>query len=102
MNKFFMGCLSVCALALMIGQAVAGGNMHSQKAKNMMNDDNNGGVVIIETYSSSVVSNPDSSNAMQPLPGDPGVEVAPVEGSSMVEPVWVEEDIEFQQTTGDE
>ena len=41
-----MGCLSVCALALMIGQAVAGGNMHSQKAKNMMNDDNNGGVVI--------------------------------------------------------
>ncbi len=98
MNKFFMGCLSVCALALMIGQAVAGGNMHSQKAKNMMNDDNNGGVVIIETYSSSVVSNPNNSNDMQPLPQDPGVEVAPVDSSSMVEPVWVEEDVWIQQT----
>ena len=87
MNKFFMGCLSVCALALMFGQAVAGGNLNSQKAKNMMNDDNNGGVVIIETYSSSVVSNPSDGSDMQSLPQDPGVEVAPVDSSSMVEPV---------------
>jgi hypothetical protein len=101
MNKFFMGCLSVCALALMIGQAIAGGNTQTQNAKNMMNDADNGGVVIIETYSSSVVSSPSDSNDMQPLPQDPGVEVAPVDSSSEVEPVWVEEDVWIQQTGSD-
>ena len=101
MNKFFMGCLAVCALSLVIGQAIAGGNNHSQSAKKMMNNANDDGVVIIETYSSSIVSNPSNSGDMQPLPQDPGVEVAPVEGSSAVEPVWVEEDVEIQQMGSD-
>jgi hypothetical protein len=38
---------------------------------------------------------------MQPLPQDPGVEVAPVDSSSAVEPVWVEEDVLIQQTGSD-
>lgn len=101
MNKFFMGCLSVCALSLMIGQAIAGGYNHSEKAKNMMNDANDDGVVIIETYSSSIVSNPNNSNDMQPLPNNPGVEVAPVDSSSMAEPVLIEEDVEIQQMGSD-
>lgn len=102
MNKFFMGCLSVCALALMIGQAIAGGNNHSQKTNSMMNNANDDGVVIIETYSSSIVSSPNNNDDMQPLPQDPGVEVAPVDSSSMAQPVMIEEDMEIQQMGNDD
>lgn len=105
MNKFFMGCLSLAALALMVGQAIAGGdnlvnnsvNAAMQKAAD---DAENGGVLIMETYTASAVSvpasNPDSN--MQPLPGDPGVEVAPIENSSAVQPVVVEEGMIIQET----
>lgn len=96
MNKFFMGCLSFCALALMFGQAIAGADTKNQ------NSLNNDGVVVIETYSSSVVSTPNSAdNNMQPLPGDPGVEVAPVDSSS-VQPVVVEEGVIMQEVEQDD
>ena len=105
MNKFFMGCLSLAALALMVGQAIAGGdnlvnNSANAAMRNAANNAENGGVLIMETYTASAVSvpasNPDSN--MQPLPGDPGVEVAPVDSSSTVQPVVVEEDMLIQET----
>lgn len=98
MNKFFMGCLSCAALALMIGQAIAGsGNAGAANAavKNAADD---GGVVVIETYSSSAVTVPaNNNNEMQPLPGDPGVEVAPLD-SSADQPVVVEEGMMVEET----
>lgn len=99
MNKFFMGCLSVAALALMIGQAIAesGNNSAANAAQTAANAQDNDGVVIIETYSASSVTVPANNNDMQPLPGDPGVEVAP-DNSSMAEPAVVEEDVLIEET----
>ena len=102
MNKFFMGCLSLAALALMIGQAVAGGensvsNAANAALKNAANNANNDGVLIIETYTASAVSVPAGENDMQPLPGDPGVEAGPL-NSSAAQPVLVEEDMLIQET----
>ena len=85
MSRFLLGCLALGALAMMISQAVADAN-------NMVNNpaDNNG-VLIIESYTASTTTTPDDN--MQPLPGDPGVEVAPLpDNSSMVQPVMVEEE----------
>lgn len=92
MNKFFMGCLSFGALALFITQAIAGdSNPSVNMANDVMNDDN-GGAVVIETYSSSVMMEPSNqNNDMQPLPGNPGVEVAPVD-SPENQPVMIEEE----------
>lgn len=95
MNKFFMGCLSCAALALMIGQAIAGAG--NAGASNAAQTQDNGGVVIIETYSASSVAVPAGNNDMQPLPGNPGVEVAPVD-SSIAQPVVVEEDMLIEET----
>ena len=91
MNKFFMGCLSLGALALFISQAIAGdGNPSVNIANDVMND--SGGAVVIESYSSSVMMEPDDQdNDMEPLPDNPGVEVAPVD-SSVAQPVLIEED----------
>ncbi|MBE6462670.1 MAG: hypothetical protein E7005_02795 [Alphaproteobacteria bacterium] len=86
MLKFFLGCLSLVAIGLMINQAIAGGQ----------NPANNSGIMIVETISSSSVVSPQESD-MEPLPGNPGVEVAPIEGSSAVEPVMVEEDMEIDE-----
>lgn len=104
MNKFFMGCLSLAALALMVGQAIAGSdstvnNAANAAMRNAQNDAENGGVVIMETYTASAVSVPaqNTDGDMQPLPGDPGVEVAPVD-SSVSQPVLVEEDMLVQET----
>ena len=103
MNKFFMGCLSVAALALMIGQAVAGGdnpvnNAANAAMKQAAENANNNGVLNIETYTASAVSVPaENNNNMQPLADNPGVEVAPVD-SSMTQPVLVEEDMLIQET----
>lgn len=99
MNKFFMGCLSLAAIALMIGQAVAGsnGSNAANAAAQAAGDANDGGVMVIETYSASTVSVPGNNNQMQPLPGAPGVEVAPVDSSS-AQPVMVEEDMLIEQT----
>lgn len=101
MNKFFMGCLSLAALALMIGQAIAGGDSATNAAvmKNAQNDAQNGGVVIMETYTASAVSVPAQNvgEDMQPLPDNPGVEVAPLD-SSATQPVLVEEDMVIQET----
>lgn len=98
MNKFFMGCLSVAALALMIGQAIAGAG---NDAVNAMGVPSMNGVAVVETYSSSVVTPATNNNEMQPLPGDPGVEVAPVQ-SPEEQPVMVEEDMLIQQTEAGE
>ncbi len=104
MNKFFMGCLSLAALGLMVGQAIAGGdnavnNAANAAMKNARNNAENGGVVIMETYTASAVSVPaqNTDDDMQPLPSDPGVEVAPV-NSSAAQPVLVEEDMLIQET----
>jgi len=101
MNKFFMGCLSVAALALMIGQAVAGGENSVSNAANAAmqqaadNAENNG-VLIMETYTASAVTVPSGNNDMQPLPDNPGVEVAPID-SSASQPVLVEESAEIRE-----
>ncbi|MCM1322576.1 MAG: hypothetical protein NC218_00125 [Acetobacter sp.] len=105
MNKFFMGCLSVAALALMIGQAVAGGensvnNAANAAMKNAAQNAENNGVLIIETYTASAVSVPNSSN-FQPVQGDPGVEAAPLD-SFVAQPVLVEEDMLIQETEAGE
>lgn len=102
MNKFFMGCLSVAALALMIGQAVAGGENSVSNAANAAmqqaaDNAGNNGVLIMETYTASAVTVPSGNNDMQPLPNNPGVEVAPVD-SSASQPVLVEEDMMIQET----
>ena len=91
MFRIFLSCLAVGAIGLIIGQAIAGGNNH-QASDNQTNP-NNGGVVIIETISASSAVQPVNDNDMEPLPNNPGVEVAPVEnnGSSVV-PVMVEEE----------
>lgn len=87
MNRFFMGCLSLAALALVITQAIAGDNTPSANA----NSDGDG-VMVIETYSSTVMTNQDNQDEdMQPLPEDPGVEVAPVD-SSVAQPMMIEEE----------
>ena len=80
MFRFFLGCLSLFAIALVVGQAIAGGNVPAY----------NSGVVITETMeSSSVVP---SQEDMQPLEGNPGVMVAPLDSSS-TQPVVIEEDV---------
>ena len=91
MSRFFLGCLALFALALMVGQAVADAN----NAAN--NPADNNGVLIIETYTASSSVNP--NNDMQPLPGNPGIEVAPDNASSNNQPVMVEEDMTVEQTS---
>lgn len=94
-----MGLLAVAALALIVSKAIAGASNTNNNAANAANADN-GGVMIIETYSASSVTMPDNANGnndMQPLPGDPGVEVAPLD-SSAAQPIMVEEDVLIQQT----
>lgn len=103
MNRLFMGLLAVAALALIVSQATAGAN----NAANAANEADNDGVMIIETYTASSVTLPAGNNGsssgngsagdMQPLPGDPGVEVAPV-NSAAQQPAVVEEDVLVQET----
>jgi hypothetical protein len=50
--------------------------------------------MVVETYSSSATV---PENDMQPLPGNPGVEVAPVD-SSTAQPVEVEEDMLVEES----
>lgn len=100
MNKLFMGLLAVAALALIVTKAIAGASNANNNAANAAANADNGGVMIIETYSASSVTTPgsaDGDNDMQPLPGDPGVEVAPL-NSSAAQPIMVEEDVMIQQT----
>ena len=95
-----MGLLAVAALALIVTKAIAGASNANNNAANAAANADNGGVMIIETYSASSVTTPgsaDGDNDMQPLPGDPGVEVAPL-NSSAAQPIMVEEDVMIQQT----
>lgn len=82
MFRFFLGCLSLFAIAVVVGQAVAGGNNIPSY---------NSGVVISETIVSSSSTSPQKD--MEPLAGSPGVMVGPVEDSSSAVPVVVEEDV---------
>jgi len=92
MSRFLLGCLALCALALMIGQAVAEANNHNSSANSADSD----GVLIIETYTASATT-PDGD--MQPLPDNPGVEVAPDNFvSSSAQPVMMEEDVSIEQS----
>jgi len=92
MSRFLLGCLALFALALMVGQAVAGANNEAN------NTADNNGVLIIETYTAS--ANVSGNNDMQPLPGNPGVEVAPdnTSGDMSSQPVMVEEDVSIEQS----
>ena len=111
MNKIFMGLLAVAALALIVSQAIAGAS-NTNNASNAPANADNGGVMIIETYSASAVTVPGNYNSnsnanaagnnsdMQPLPGDPGVEVAPG-NSTAGQPVVVEEEEVLVQETED-
>ncbi len=70
--------------------------------KNAAQNAENNGVLIMETYTASAVTVPaQNNNDMQPLPNNPGVEVAPVD-SSVTEPVIVEEDMLIQETEAGE
>lgn len=97
MNRLFLGLLSVAAIALIVSQSIANG---TNSQANLVNASDNGGVVI-ETYTSSSVVTPAANNDMQPLPGEPDVEVAPLD-SSAVQPVVVEEGVLIQETENDE
>jgi len=105
MNRFFLGLLALGALALMVSQAaVAGGNMHHNQNHQQANPaaDSTGGVMIIETYTASSAPASANNNEMQPLPEDPGVEVAPNNNSdanATENPVMVEEDMMVEQQT---
>ena len=90
MSRFLLGCLALFALALMVGQAVADATNAAE------NPADNNGVLIIETYAASATTSP--NDEMQPLPGNPGVEVAP-DNSSDNQPVMVEEDMTVEQTS---
>lgn len=86
MFRFFLGCLSVLAIALFVSQAIAGNSMPVY----------NSGITISETVTTTSPASVENSE-MQPLPGDKGVMVAPVDSSSAEVPVW-EEDVEVEET----
>ena len=93
MDRFFLGLLSVLAIALFISNAIAEGD-------NMSNTNNNMEVVETVTFSSSVEPNVNTSG-MMPVAEDPGVEVAPMENSNtsyfeMEEDVYIEENQDGQ------
>jgi hypothetical protein len=87
MNRIFLSLLALAAIALVVGQAVAGSGAQNATP-------NATGVMVVETYSSSATV---PENDMQPLPGNPGVEVAPVD-SSTAQPVEVEEDMLVEES----
>lgn len=93
MNRIFLSILSVGAFALLIaGHATAGGSAN-QNNPTQNPADNSSGVMIIESYT---VSTSPANSDMQPLPEDPGVEVAPINNDSP-EAVAIEEDVMMQQ-----
>lgn len=91
MNRFFLGFLAVAALALMFEQAIAGNATVSQQfADNLAASD--GSIFIIETYSTAAAPAA-ADSSMQPLPNNPGVEVAPDSSETgSAQPVEVEQD----------
>ncbi len=106
MNRFFMGCLAVLALALMIGQAVAGGENFVSNAANAVIKkvppaDEAGWVVESYTSSAVVVPSENADENMQPLPDSPGVEVAPLD-TPVDQPIMVEDDMLIQETEAGE
>ena len=95
MSRFFLGFLALSALALMIGQATAGNNAFNSASQSA----DGGAVMIIETYTASAnVPSSDDNNNFQPLPGDPGVEVAPAVTASSQQPAVIEEDTFLEQS----
>ena len=94
MNRIFLSILSVGAFALLIAGHASAGNTGNQNNPNQ-NPDDSSGVMIIESYT--VSASPANGN-MQPLPEDPGVEVAPIDSDSP-EAVAIEEDVTMQQSS---
>lgn len=96
MSRFILGFLALCALALVIGPTDNKSNPQQSGWQIADNTNaNNGGVLIIETYSASSLPVPTQDETdMQPLPENPGVEVAPDSNTSTTssEPIMVEED----------
>lgn len=89
MFRFFLGLLSVSAIALFISNAIADNH-------GMQND--NDGVMIIETMTSSSTVEPSvNSSEMMSDPQEPSVEVGPQENMN-TEPVMVEEDMYIEET----
>ena len=89
MFRFFLGLLSVSAIALFISKAIADNH-------GMQND--NDGVMIIETMTSSSTVEPSvNSSEMMSDPQEPSVEVGPQENTN-TEPVMVEEDMYIEET----
>jgi hypothetical protein len=94
MNRIFLSILSVGAFALLIAGHASAGNTGNQNNPNQ-NPDDSSGVMIIESYT---VSASPANGDMQPLPEDPGVEVAPIDSDSP-EAVAIEEDVTMQQSS---
>jgi hypothetical protein len=94
MNRIFLSILSVGAFALLIAGHASAGNTGNQNNPNQNSDDSSG-VMIIESYT---VSASPANGDMQPLPEDPGVEVAPIDSDSP-EAVAIEEDVTMQQSS---
>ena len=95
MNRIFLSILSVGAFALLIAGHAAAGGTGNQNNSAQNQSDNSSGVMIIESYT---VSASPSNNDMQPLPEDPGVEVAPI-NTDVSQPIAVEEDITMQESS---
>jgi hypothetical protein len=96
MNRIFLSILSVGAFALLIAGHASAGGANNPNSTTQNPTDNSSGVMIIESYT---VSATPANSDMQPLPEDPGVEVAPLNDDSP-EPIAVEEDITMQETSG--
>jgi hypothetical protein len=94
MNRIFLSILSVGAFALLIAGHASAGNTGNQNNPNQ-NPDDSSGVMIIESYT---VNASPANGDMQPLPEDPGVEVAPIDSDSP-EAVAIEEDVTMQQSS---
>ena len=94
MGRFFLGCLALSALALVIGHTVAANPPQPEWQFADNSAANNGGVMIVETYSASSMPMPDNNEEdMQPLPGNPGVEVAPNnDATESSQPIVTEEE----------
>lgn len=95
MNRIFLSILSVGAFALLIAGHASAGNTGNQNNPNQNPDNDSSGVMIIESYT---VSATPANGDMQPLPQDPGVEVAPIDNDTP-ETVAVEEDVTMQSSS---
>jgi hypothetical protein len=93
MNRIFLSILSVGAFALLIAGHASAGGANNSNSNTQNSTDNSSGVMIIESYT---ISSSPADGDMQPIPEDPGVEVAPIDSDSP-EAIAIEEDVTMQQ-----